>query len=205
MSVVAYPQPTPVLVIFGRDQGGKPHASWFDQASAELATKAAALMNMRAVKVEGETLAEIASSLPKGRVFTSGRAFSPFINAKLYGRLIEATRDMLGLSTVETGEQENEDSAVSSEQTVAEETGAEAPRPEPQQPAKPAASKRPTRIEEVGLGSIVLATTGPTEGWFECEVIGINGGMLTLRWCDYVEPAVTRRPNELGFLPARAA
>jgi hypothetical protein len=57
-------------------------------------------------------------------------------------------------------------------------------------------------MEEIGLGSLVLATTGPAEGWFEAEVIGINGAMLTLKWRDYNEPTVVRRRHELGFLPA---
>ncbi len=53
--VPAATQPSePSIVIFGRDEAGKPHASWFDAASAELAIKAADQMNMRVLKVEIE-------------------------------------------------------------------------------------------------------------------------------------------------------
>ena len=84
---------TPALVLFGRDQAGKPHASWFDAGSVELATKAAGLMNMRAVPVETDALREVVAGLPRGRLFSSGRAFTPFVKGKLYERLVEVTRD----------------------------------------------------------------------------------------------------------------
>ena len=84
---------TPALVLFGRDQAGKPHASWFDAASVELATKAAELMSMRAVPVETDALREVVAGLPRGRLFSSGRAFTPFVKGKLYERLVEVTRD----------------------------------------------------------------------------------------------------------------
>ncbi|UDL96236.1 hypothetical protein LGH83_08685 [Lichenihabitans sp. PAMC28606] len=217
MSALAYPPPTPFLVIFGRDQAGKPHASWFDQASAELATKAAGLMNMQAVPVETEALRELAGSLPRGRVFSSGKAFTPFVNGKLYGRLVEVTRDLLGLSHAEaadnpTGEAAEDDvgpdSAMAGEATTPAVDGKPGKVLDPAPGKKAAPSKpirRSSRIEDVGLGSMVLATTGATEGWFEAEVIGINGTMLTLKWCDYNEPTVVRRRTELGFLPVLPA
>ncbi|WP_131194554.1 hypothetical protein [Lichenihabitans psoromatis] len=216
MSVMAVPPTTPALVIFGKDQAGKPHASWFDQASAELATKAAALMNMRAVPIESDALRELVGTLPRGRVFSSGKAFTPFVNGKLYGRLLELTRDLLGLSAVEptTATDVSDEAAedgVGSQDDMASETITPGADGKPSKVFDPAPGKkgaptkpvaRPTRIEEVGLGSTVLATTGATEGWFEADVIGINGTMLTLKWCDYNEPTVVRRRTELGFLPA---
>ena len=35
MGTLAFSAATPALVLFGRDQAGKPHASWFDAASVE--------------------------------------------------------------------------------------------------------------------------------------------------------------------------
>ena len=53
--VPAATQPSePCIVVFGRDEAGKPHASWFDAEHAELAVKAAELMNMRDLRVETE-------------------------------------------------------------------------------------------------------------------------------------------------------
>jgi hypothetical protein len=55
---------------------------------------------------------------------------------------------------------------------------------------------------EIGLGSVVLAHEGPDEGWWEAEVIGINGRVLSLRWRDYpTQPTILRKATELALLP----
>ncbi len=59
------------LIVFGRDGSGKPHASSFNAADAELAEKAAGLMGMQALRVETDDHREIAGKLPKLRVFAS--------------------------------------------------------------------------------------------------------------------------------------
>ena len=79
----------PALVVFGRDGTGKPRASWFDAASAELATKAAGLMKMRVLKLATEEQKTLARQLAPGRVFASGRAFTPFARAAVFSQLVE--------------------------------------------------------------------------------------------------------------------
>ena len=86
--------------MFGRDHAGKPHASWFDGASAELATKAAGLMNMHAAPVDSENLRQFATSLPRGRVFASDKAFTPFVGRALYDRLVSRLARFLCRSLV---------------------------------------------------------------------------------------------------------
>ena len=55
---------------------------------------------------------------------------------------------------------------------------------------------------EIGLGSVVLAHEGPDEGWWEAEVIGINGRTFSLRWRDYpTQPTILRKVTELALLP----
>ena len=199
MSTTTMPEPAPALVLFGRDEAGKPHAAWFDQASAALATKAAALMNMRAVPVETEPLRELATSLPKGRVFSSGRAFTPFIKAKLYERLAELTKDLAGLiSNTASGTE-----AGRGPETAGDAQSGPAGGNSSASAEAPPVAKRPISPEQIGLSSTVLATTGPAEGWFEAEVMGLNGSMLTLKWADFPgEPSFVRRRHEVGFLPA---
>src|SRR6476620_10331478 len=41
----------PAVVVFGRDEAGKAHASWFDHGEAALAEKAAGLMGLRVLRV----------------------------------------------------------------------------------------------------------------------------------------------------------
>ena len=67
------------LVVFGRDEAGKPHASAFDSSEAELAEKAAGLMGMRMLRIETDEQRDLAAKVPRGRVFASGRAFVPFV------------------------------------------------------------------------------------------------------------------------------
>ena len=80
--VRANAQAEPSLVVFGHDDAGKPRASWFDAGSAGLAAKAADLMKMRLLRVETEEQKAVARQLAPGRVFASGRAFTPFARAR---------------------------------------------------------------------------------------------------------------------------
>ncbi len=237
MGVLMISPATPALVLFGRDQAGKPHASWFDAASVELAAKAAGMMSMRAVPVETDELREVAASLPRGRSFSSGRAFTPFVKGKLYERLVELTRDMLGLepapaansnkpgeesdgaavkpraaaegdaTSFANGEPTTDEAAIPAAAPVDARSPTPAKAAPPTSAAKPVASAaikpapRPSRADEIGPGSLVLATTGAAEGWYESRVVGVNGSAFTLKWVDYNEASFVRRGNELGFLP----
>lgn len=65
---------------------------------------------------------------------------------------------------------------------------------------------KPRDSAEIGLGSTVLAHEGPDEGWWEAEVIGINGRVFSLRWRDYpTQPTILRKATELALLPPDAA
>lgn len=61
---------------------------------------------------------------------------------------------------------------------------------------------KPRDPAEIGLGSVVLAHEGPDEGWWEAEVIGINGRVFSLRWRDYpTQSTILRKATELALLP----
>ncbi|CAX22408.1 protein of unknown function [Methylorubrum extorquens DM4] len=61
---------------------------------------------------------------------------------------------------------------------------------------------KPRNPTKIGLGSVVLAHEGPDEGWWEAEVIGINGRVFSLRWRDYpTQPTILRKATELALLP----
>ena len=52
----------------------------------------------------------------------------------------------------------------------------------------------------------MLAHEGPDEGWWEAEVIGINGRVFSLRWRDYpTQPTILRKATELALLPPGGA
>ena len=61
---------------------------------------------------------------------------------------------------------------------------------------------KPRDPAEIGLGSVVLAHEGPDDGWWEAEVIGINGRVFSLRWRDYpTQPTILRKATDLALLP----
>lgn len=76
----------PALVVLGEDTEHKPHACWFSDADAELATKAAYLMGFHAVRLAVQKLRDAALELPAGKVFASGKAFCPFVKRDIYDK-----------------------------------------------------------------------------------------------------------------------
>ena len=221
LPVPADAQPSePCIVVFGRDEAGKPHASWFDAASADLALKAADLMQMRVLKVETEEQKALARQLARGRVFATGRAFMPFARESLYRQLVELAGGATGLTTVKANTEATAmahrpaDLSVDGVQPVAvldKPNGAAAgqartsePAARPSAPA-PTVNPRPRTWDEIGMGSLVLATVGVGDGWWESVVLGLNGEMFTLKWRDFPrEPTFVRRRTELGLLPVGA-
>ncbi len=57
--------------------------------SAELAAKAADLMKMQVLRIETDEQKALARQLARGRVFASGRAFTPFARAPVFNKLVE--------------------------------------------------------------------------------------------------------------------
>ncbi len=221
LPVPADTQPSePSVVVFGRDEAGKPHASWFDAESADLAVKAADLMQMRVLKVETEEHKALARQLARGRVFATGRAFTPFARESLYRQLVELAGGATGFATVQASAEGTADLAhrpddfsVDSVQALAaalnepEGTGAgpvKASEPTALLPT-PTVSPWPESWDEISIGSLVLATTGIGDGWWESLVLGVNGEMFTLKWRDFPrERTFVRRRTELALLPVRA-
>ena len=199
--VRANDQAEPSLVVFGRDDAGKPRASWFDAGSADLASKAADLMKMRVLRVETEEQKAVARQLAPGRVFASGRAFTPFARTAVFSQLVELAGDSSDPST--KGSTSGKPGAVASNGSP---SGDQGPGTAPTAPADPKGGpSRPQSWEEIGIGSVVLATVGVEDGWWESIVIGVNGEALTLKWRDYPrEKVFVRRRTALALLPAAA-
>ena len=191
--VRANDQAEPSLVVFGRDDAGKPRASWFDAASADLAIKAGEAMRMRILKVEPEEQKDVARQLAPGRVFASGRAFTPFARATVFSKLVELAKASNGDASADTAA-----SAANSAAAIPGGSGAAGS-------GVPGAPQRPQDWDEIGIGSVVLATVGVEDGWWESIIIGVNGEALTLKWRDFPrEPVFVRRRTELALLPAAA-
>jgi hypothetical protein len=74
----------PALVVFGLDLEGKPRAARFVEPDAALASKAAALLGYRVVRVSD---AEILEALPEGDVLVRGNRFIRRVRQSLFDKL----------------------------------------------------------------------------------------------------------------------
>lgn len=189
-------KPTPALIVFGLDKDGKPHGSWFGEPDAALATKAAGVMNMRALPLETEAHRTIAAELPAGRVFGSGRAFVPFIKKGLYERL----SDLAGPVAATTAPQP-ETAAHGAAADTGDTADAAARAPAAGEP------RYPRSWAGVAVGSLVLISEGDQDGWYEAEVIEAKaGGIYTLRWRDWPDlPLLVRRREHMALLHPNTA
>src|SRR5215212_11141201 len=152
-------------------------------------------MKMRVLKIKTDEQKAVARQLAPGRVFASGRAFTPFARAAVFSELVELAGGTSDPST--KGSTASNGSAASGDQ---------GPDPAPTAPADPKGGpSRPQSSEEIGIGSVVLAHESVDEGWWESVVLGINGEALTLKWRDYPrEKVFVRRRTALALLPAAA-
>jgi hypothetical protein len=172
------------VVVFGRDATGKPHASAFSQSEADLAVKAAGLMGMQVLRPETDEQRALAAKLPRGRVFASGKAFVPFVRTDLY----EALTAVAGVSAAEPAPK------AKSVPT--------APASPPERTSNANDDLAPDTWDDIGVGSIVLATEGPQEGWWESIVLRAENDVFMLRWRDWPRlPTFNRRTWQLALLP----
>lgn len=168
----------PATVVFGLDEGGKAHASWFGAADAELAIKAAGLMGFSVLPITTDEHRVAASGLAAGRVFASGRCFAPFAKTGAYEAL------------------------------KAFDEAYQPPAPPEPQPEPPlTVTGTPQRWEDLQVGSLVLATAGPGDGWYEAIIAEARGdAIFVLRWQGWADyDAFVRRADGLALLPAPPA
>jgi hypothetical protein len=173
------------LVVFGKDEAGKPHASRFTAADVELALKAARLMGMRVMRPVSEAATTLAAKLPKGRVFASGRGFVPFVKPKVFEALLVTHADPQ--NQVEGGGDAG-DAAQADPANAGDAGGVK------------------SSGGDLGEGAVVLAPYAPLEGWWEAVIVKVKGDLFTLKWRDYPDdPVFARRRNQLVTIPPGVA
>jgi len=178
--------PESTVVVFGLDEAGKPHASVFGAADAQVAEKAAGLMGMRVLRLKTDQQRAIAAKLPRGRVFGSGKALVPFVAKRLY-------ESLAGFGGAEVGAQPG----------GPEPACAAAPGQDSGMPRGDGDSKLPASVDDLEAGHVVLACEGPALGWYEAIVIKVDDDdLVTLKWRDFPRhPVFARRRWQLALLP----
>ncbi|MEO5807724.1 hypothetical protein [Devosia sp.] len=180
----------PALIVLGRDDANKAHASWFDQTEAVQARAAAGLMGMMSLVVSGTEVQALADKLPHGKIFGSGKAFVPFVKGDLYDQLI---------AHVPVSEQVRPLRVVRA-QAEGDETNSATTEPKAADKAPPATM--PADWSKIIPGSIVLVTEDRAEGWYEAVVVKANPqDMFEVKWLHYPELAhLNRHRTHLALL-----
>ncbi|MCJ2071253.1 hypothetical protein MKK75_21060 [Methylobacterium sp. J-030] len=188
-------KPIPAVVVFGADKGGKPHAAWFPTPDVSLATKAAETIGFRALVLCDDAQRSAAAELPQGRVFSSGRAFVPFVAKEVYERL-----QALASGPVEAATTTIKLAAQSPEKPAEGNDGC----PGGSGPVDP---RYPRSWAGIAIGSLVLITEGEEDGWYQAVVVASKpGGEFTLQWRDWPDlPLLVRRRDGMALLHPNAA
>src|ERR1035437_8126682 len=79
----------PAIIVFGLDPTGKSKAATFPAHQADMASKAAGLMQLRLLKIDSPELTQFAAQLPVGKIYASGHGFVPQVRTAIYDRLVQ--------------------------------------------------------------------------------------------------------------------
>jgi hypothetical protein len=163
------------VVLFGLDETGKPRAARFGREHADLAAKAAGLMNLAIRYVNSAELAASAQQLPAGRIHANGRGLVPNVRRDLYDRLIAASE------AVAKTDRDNQGAGKSADNP----TETSVPNSAPPSPAPGVTTGYPREWDDISVGHLVIAQEDADSGWWEAIVIAREGDMVTMRWRDY--------------------
>lgn len=157
------------LFVFGIDEEGKPRGARFTELNDKVVS-AAGNMRLKSVHAASAAFRAIATKLPIGRLYASGKAFVPPIRRDLVDKLNAV------LATP------GDESQTQEPPTTSAPTDAQT---EPSDEPKVRVAGLPKTWDSVDVGSVVLAMDGPEDGWWECVVLKREDSVLTLRLRDY--------------------
>lgn len=185
----------PHVILVGRDDRDKAHASWFSETSAEAARQAAERMNMHAVEVDA-SLQGVAEKLPAGKLFESGLAFVPFVKREIHdtllARISAEERDRVEAARIVA-------SAEKAAQRASDEADSDDIKLPPLTPAQ-----LPPDWSKIKVGSVVLASDRQSDGWWEAVVEQEKkaDNLLVLRWRQAPDmDQFLRRVDQVALLP----
>jgi hypothetical protein len=80
--------PRKSYILLGTDEYAKPRAARFTGEDPALLAKAAEAMHLRLVEITEPDVAEIAASLPAGRLHANGKGLVPYVKGEVYTELM---------------------------------------------------------------------------------------------------------------------
>jgi hypothetical protein len=134
--------------------------------------------------IANSAVAELAATLPVGRIHASGKGFVPNVRGDLYAKL---------LAVAGPPAQVTQPSAQTPGRAQSNGGGAKT--------KKPAQALLPKDWDAIAPGHLVVAQESLEDGWYEAIVLEQNGDMFTLRWHEFPrERRFARHRRSLGLL-----
>lgn len=194
---------TAPIILYGIDQHQKFRAALFPASQADIASRAAAKMNLNLAPVNTKELEELAVELPPARIYEAGKGFVPYVQKSIYSKIVA----LAGPGKIENANVPADDASKPKTQA--------SPRSRPEKLSKPSATPKSTKglaIEglpknwrDIRVGHLVIAQATKAEGWWEAIVTDIKRDILTLRWRDYPKvPVFARHRSTVALLRADA-
>ncbi|MES0205278.1 hypothetical protein [Mesorhizobium sp. LNHC209A00] len=199
MSVAS--ETTRSLIVFGRDDARKPHASVFLLPDVEAAESAANMMGMHSLRIEPGEAPEIVMRLPAGKLFDSGKAFVPFVKGETYQRIAA----LAGIADEPEGGPGGGKASETGENASAASPEAVARHGDDEQGGGSGDGGSNDLWGKLAVGDMVLASEGPDEGYFEARIMKVKAkGIFSLRFRDYPDaPQIDRSYYQLGLIHPR--
>lgn len=170
-------------IVFSRS-GNKARASWFPPELAPAAKRAASSMGVHFLKVSNDTARQLATKLPQGRIFDSGKAFMPLVQGLVFDEL----------------EKQLPPSAKTKLRVVASNAVARPGSDSIKGKASPDEEHRPKDWTDIKVGSVVLASESDDDGWWPCIVQEVYSKELRLKWKDFPDyEQITRGYDQVAL------
>lgn len=175
------------LFVVGLDNKGKPRGARFAESNDHVVSAALDMM-LTAVLLPSPAFADLATKLPQGRLYASGKAFIPNIRRGLLDELVAVLSQPDDTSqTHKLADPPGQTSKDASAATVS--------------CISPVTSGLPRSWESIAVGHMVLTHESPVDGWWEAVVIKREDEILTLRFRDYPkQPTFMRHINTVALV-----
>jgi hypothetical protein len=183
------PNPSAVLIVYGRDISGIPRASWFKAEDKAAAIAAAQPMKLATLELKTDEEKTLASAIHEGVLKGSGRMIVGSASPEAYGRIEDYARKMKSSAA---GGKINE--AAAANQPIA---------PSPQSAAGPSSAAPPSGAapSSTAASAVPAPSAAPTSPW---ATLRVGSTVLAAYWNEEKEiegwwPAIITRADDNEF------
>lgn len=156
------------LVMLARGLAGEPRGAWFEPAHSDGLVRAALQAGAYLVELDANRLRQLDPSVAAGQLLSRGRPSPlPPIERKTFDALI-ALPPLVAVPKQLDGSPGEDSRAVRNRRS----------------------SKLRNAKRTIKVGTIVLASVSPDDGWWEAEVVALTNDELLLRWRDFPDLAL---------------